>query len=341
MAALPEPQATTAQAVLRWWAAQPDPHRAHLGASLIGAACDRRLWLTFRWAGKEQFDGRMRRLFDHGKREESRVVEELRGIGCEVHADDGQAQFRVSACDGHFGGSFDGVVRGLPEAPKTWHVLEVKTHSSKSFKDLQAKGVQAAKPQHYAQMQAYMLLGDLDRALYYAVNKDTDELHIERVPLDEKFARSLVERAQRIISADTPPQRLSTDPAWFECKWCPFHAACHGQQVPETNCRTCVHSSPVADGAWQCADKHRTITLAQQRQVCEQHRFIPPMLERFGEAVDMDGDAVVYQTPAGVRFSNGAPGWSSADMHAMPAEAIGHETVECIKAAFPTAKVTA
>ena len=49
----------------------------------------------------------------------------------------------------------------------------------------------------------------------------------------------------------------------------------------------------------------------------------------------------VYQTPAGVRFSNGAPGWSSADMHAMPAEAIGHETVECIKAAFPTARVSA
>ena len=50
-------------------------------------------------------------------------------------------QWRVEAHGGHFGGSLDGVALGLLEAPKTWHVLEFKTHSVKSFADLVAKGV--------------------------------------------------------------------------------------------------------------------------------------------------------------------------------------------------------
>lgn len=341
MTALPQPQASTAQAILRWWEAKPDEHRAHLGASLIGHGCDRRLWLTFRWAGKEKFDGRMLRLFSTGQREEARVVEELRGIGCEVHADDGQAQFRVAACDGHFGGSMDGVVLGLPEAPATWHVLEVKTHSAKSFKELCAKGVQAAKPLHYAQMQTYMHLGELERALYYAVCKDTDDTYLERVPYDRAFAQKLVDKAQRIISADAPPQRLSNDPAWFECKFCQFHAQCHGQQFPEANCRTCVHSSPTANAQWECASKRRTLTLAQQRQGCEQHLFVPPMLDRIGEPVDGTESSVTYRLADGSELTNGTGGHSSHQLHALGLDAVTAPEARAIQAHFPGATIKA
>jgi CRISPR/Cas system-associated exonuclease Cas4 (RecB family) len=341
MAALPQPQASTAQAILRWWEAKPDAHRAHLGASLIGHPCDRRLWLTFRWAGKETFSGRILRLFSTGQREEARVVEELRGIGCEVHADDGQAQFRVAECDGHFGGSMDGVVLGLPEAPTTWHVLEVKTHSAKSFKELAAKGVQSAKPLHYAQMQTYMHLGELERALYYAVNKDTDDTYLERVPYDRAYAERLVAKAQRIISADAPPPRLSNDPAWFECKFCPFHEQCHGQRTPEANCRTCVHSSPVANAQWECASKVRTLTLAQQRQGCEAHLFIPPMLDSIGEPVDGTADSVTYKLGNGGTLTNGVGGISSHQLHGLGLEAATAPALAAIAAAFPGAKVTA
>jgi hypothetical protein len=43
----------------------------------------------------------------------------------------------------------------------------------KSFVELVAKGVRQAKPQHFAQMQIYMRLTTLTRAMYLAVNKDT------------------------------------------------------------------------------------------------------------------------------------------------------------------------
>ena len=67
----------------------------------------------------------------------------LRATGAtvlEVDPETGR-QWRVEAHGGHFGGSLDAVAIGLREAPKTWHVVEFKTHSAKSFRDLVAKGV--------------------------------------------------------------------------------------------------------------------------------------------------------------------------------------------------------
>ena len=66
----------------------------------------------------------------------------------------------------------DGVVQGLVEAPKAPHVSEQKTHNDKSFKNVRSK-VCRIQAEHYAQMQVYMHLMDIDRALYQAVNKMT------------------------------------------------------------------------------------------------------------------------------------------------------------------------
>lgn len=341
MAAIPQPSNTTAAAVVAWRERTTDQsHRPHLGASLIGHPCDRYLWLTFRWAGGEQFDGRMLRLFDTGKREEPRVVEELRGIGCEVHADDGGAQFRVSAHGGHFGGSLDGAVLGVPEAPKSWHVLEVKTYSDKLFGELVKKRVREAKPQHWAQMQTYMHLTGIERALYYAVNKNTDDLYIERVEYDRDAAESLMARALRIITASEPPLKLSEDPAWFGCKWCGFREQCHGSEVPEVNCRTCAHATPVIDkpGAlWRCERGQAVIQQPREAHSC--HLFIPPLLARWGQPVDGDEESVTYEAKDGVRWVNGpAPGFASTEIRANPA-AVTDPVAQEAKATFSTARV--
>jgi CRISPR/Cas system-associated exonuclease Cas4 (RecB family) len=297
MVAIPQPEHTTAQAVVQWRAkTTPGGHRPHLGASLIGHPCDRALWYTFRWVATEDFDGRILRLFDTGKREEARVYEELRGIGCQVWADDGTGQYKVSAVGGFFGGSMDGVVLGLVEAPKSAHVLEIKTHSDKLFAELKKKGVQAAKPLHYAQMQTYMHLAEIDRGLYYAVNKNTDELYLERVKHDPDEGKRILARAERIIKSDAPPMGVSTDPAYFECKWCKFYEVCHGTQVPEVNCRTCVAATPdVKQGKWTCS-KGIAMDDGRQRKGCDDHLFIPPLLAKLGEPT----------TPMGLRSSTRA-----------------------------------
>lgn len=318
MSKLPAPQHSTAAAIYAWWEKTIDNSpRAHLGASELGHACERYLWLSFRWAERPEFDGRLLRRFNRGKREEAVIIEELRGIGCEVHADDGGEQFRAHAVAGHVGGSMDAVLRGLPEAPASWHVGEFKTHNAKSFKDLQAKGVAESKPQHWAQMQVYMHMNEIDRALYVAVCKDTDELHIERLHRDKDAGARLMAKAERIVRATTPPARMSEDPAWYQCKWCRFHGQCHGTDAPRVNCRTCVHATPVADGEalpdgtgrWSCArHKHRAMSVAVQAGGCPDHRVIPVLLERFAEPVDADlrANTVSYRNKlTGAEFVNG------------------------------------
>jgi hypothetical protein len=321
VAAIPQPTARTAtvQAIYEAYEKrrEGEPARGYLGASVIGHACDRYLWLSFRWADAEQFDGRMLRLFEHGHHAEPRFVAELRMIGAKVEdvGPDGQ-QFAVQACGGHFRGHMDGRATGLPEAPKTPHVLEFKTHNAKSFKTLADKGVREAKPMHWAQMQVYILLAGLTRAMYLAENKDTAELYEERVHLDKPAAEALVARAQRIIDAGAPPLRLSEDPAWYECKFCPFHAQCHGTEAPQVNCRTCAHSTPTVAGAWHCAHHDGEVPLEFQRTGCADHRFLPPLLERIGKPVDANEAGVAYQAPDGRTFINGSAGWSSAEIRA-------------------------
>jgi hypothetical protein len=312
MAKVPEPLHSTAALIYQAYENDAESgNRPHLGASLIGHSCERYLWLTFRWVEDKKFDGRMLRLFQTGDREEARLVANLRRIGVQVHdkTPDGK-QWEVWDLAGHFGGHMDGAALGLPEAPKTWHVLEFKTHNEKSFKEL-SKGVRVAKPQHYAQMQVYMGLTGMDRAFYMAVNKNNDELYTERVEFDPvEFAR-LKARAERVINASEPPLKISEDPSWYVCKMCDFHEHCHGTAAPQVNCRTCAHSTPVlnGDGQWDCSRVPGTcepdIPLDVQRTGCKSHRYIPILLQNFATQTDYVNGDVIYTDCDGIVFGNG------------------------------------
>ena len=144
--------------------------RPHMGASTLGEKCDRKLWLAFRWAVREQFPGRILRVFRRGNREEETVVEDLRAIGMKVRATGGE-QTRVKF-GSHVSGSIDGIITsGVPDAPKKAHVLEIKTHSKKSWEAVEKDGVEKSQPKHWVQMQVYMHGTGIDRALYVAVCK--------------------------------------------------------------------------------------------------------------------------------------------------------------------------
>ena len=306
MAELPPPPTPTLTAIYTAYEArQGDGFREHLGASLIGKPCARALWFDFRWVTASRFPGRILRLFETGQREEDRLVANLRATGAtvlEVDPDTGR-QFRVEAHGGHFGGSLDGVALGLLEAPKTWHVVEFKTHSLKSFADLVAKGVVASKPQHAAQMQIYMHLTGLTRAMYVAVCKDTDALHIERIEVDPDGATRLLDKAKRIIEAQHPPARISDNPTWFECRMCSHHAACHTGEAAVVNCRTCLHSTAV-DGGWHCARHDRMVDAQEQRRGCARHLFIPDLVP--GTVTDAGEDFVAYRMADGSDWLNDA-----------------------------------
>lgn len=317
-----------------------------MGASLMGHQCERYIWLTWRWVLKPTFPGRILRMFDTGNREESRLLTELRGIGAEVWERDPNTrrQWRVSACNGHFGGSLDGVAKGLPEAPKSPAVLEFKTHNDKSFTDMVKNKVQASKPQHYDQMQIYMGLMEIDRALYMAVNKNTDELYTEWVHFDQERFTTLMRRAEALIESPEPPTKLSTDPTYYVCKSCNFWKHCHGQVAAEANCRTCCHASPVAEGAWHCQHHDGKPDLNVQRDGCSQHLMIPSLVP-YGEAVDGGQTWVAYKhRETGAMFVNGhedikdyGPVFSSKELHNCPGALL--QEMASLKNEFPGSKV--
>lgn len=346
MAQIPESPHQSSVQIIKFYEQLPQTHRPHMGASLIGHVCDRYIWLTWRWALKPDFDGRMLRLFKAGQDAESRFMQELRDLGAqvwEVDPDSGE-QWRVSACNGHFGGSLDGVGKGFPEGPKTPAVIECKTHNDKSFKTLLSKGVKGAKPQHYDQMTVYMGLMDLERALYIAENKNDSAVYTEWVHFDKDVFEIILERAGRLVCTNTPPWRISTDPENFECKWCSMWKHCHGGQAAEANCRTCVHATAIENGAWHC-DKHKkTLSYDEQVKGCDTHLFIPDLIP-FADAQEGGENWVAYRhKTTGDMFINGpeslkeyGPNFSSRELHATNGTLL--PDVIQIKLQFPVSKV--
>lgn len=256
-----------------------EPPRPHLGCSQLGHTCDRWLWLSFRWAVIEKFPGRILRLFERGQQEETRLVQKLRAIGVEL-TDTGAKQRRVDF-GFHVGGSVDAIAdSGVPGGRGKQHVVEFKTHSSKSFNDLDKNGVEKSKPMHYAQMQLYMHGTGIDRALYVAICKDDDRIYTERIKYDSKAAQYLIERGKRITMTERLPEPVSTDPGWYICKMCPAHRFCHKTKLTdEVNCRTCSHVTPLQDGTWRC-ERHQAdgIPVEFQRKGCDAHVLHPDLV---------------------------------------------------------------
>lgn len=167
-----------------------------------------------------------------------------------VKFDKGKMQIRISDCKGHFGGSTDGIA----EHPQYGRFLtEFKTQATgKKFVELCEKGVKLVKPEHFAQMSMYGYKLGLQYAIYMAVNKNDDDLHVEVVELDWKLGEDLVRKAELIIFSETPPNGIGMSVAYFECGWCDMKGICHLNEQPLRNCRSCKHSKPVDNAEWQC-----------------------------------------------------------------------------------------
>lgn len=212
----------TRQAIDEWWKTQGDERDFRLSASVLGDECQRRLWYRLRGAPATEFDGRMKRLFNRGHREEDRFIAALRGIGCAVWGEQQKVMI-----NGEYIGSIDGLVLGLPEAPKSVHLLEMKTANDKNFKAIVKDGKPLFK--HLVQMQVYMHLlgGDVRRALYLVVNKNDDTIWQARIEYDKAFAEAQILKRNRIIALNDPPQRIDDRPEFYICKMCYLRDLCH------------------------------------------------------------------------------------------------------------------
>ena len=311
--------------------------RPHMGASMLGSVCERWMWLSFRWAVQPTFPGRILRLFRRGHQEEMNIIKDLRDIGISVRAVNAQAAVDFGC---HVSGSIDAVIdAGVPEAPQKRHIGEFKTHSLKSFNDVEAKGVEKSKPEHFAQMQVYMHGTGIDRALYVAVCKDNDRIYTERVRYDKEIAKKLVARGKRVALSERMPPPISTDPSWFQCKFCAAHEFCHETHLTKhVNCRTCAHITPKEDSTWLCERFGTIIDVEHQHQgsECDAHTLHPDLVpwkmkdsgEEFIAVYEIDGHDV----------KNGEDAFSSQEL-IDNASGCTNQTIQNMKKIWPGAKV--
>lgn len=286
-----------------------EPPRPHMGCSTLGHVCDRWLWLSFRWAVVEPFKGRILRLFRRGQNEEATVVADLQAIGMDVQQT-GADQSRVDfGC--HVSGSVDGVIMsGVPESTKS-HVLEIKTHALKSFTELEKNGVEKSKFMHFVQMQVYMFGLNLERALYFSICKDDDRIYTERVNFDKAVAEKYVARGKRIALDNRLPPPISTDPTWFECRFCAAHEFCHkSRTTKEVNCRTCAHSTACDDSTWLCEKYDHTLSVDEQRTGCVAHVLHPDLVPW---KYSPSEQGVIWHTPVG-DIVNGEDAYHSTEI---------------------------
>ncbi|WP_338575771.1 hypothetical protein V8J38_11315 [Brevundimonas olei] len=307
MAPLPQ---TTPPTIARIFASLETKQRRDLHPRLSASQlddCERKLWDAFRWCfPPEVFDGRKLSIFETGELWEARLIERLRAAGVQVQEVDPATgeQWRVTFASGHGSGRTDGKLLNVPEAPKTEHVFEAKSHNDKSFKGLLKDGVQKSKPAHYAQMQVYMHLQGLTRALYLAVNKNDDSLFAARIEYDPAEALRLMSKAERIVTSDRRPP--CSCPSYFLKAG--YGCAANEGQMPSRNCRTCIHATAHLDGdaRWSCARHGRDLCLDEQRVGCPQHLFNPDMIP--GEQIDCDeaAERVTYRLGDGSVWVDGA-----------------------------------
>ena len=341
MSAIPESKNLIANLIYGAYEKKAESFREHLGCSLLGHPCDRYLWLSFRWAVATKFPGRMLLLFARGTNEEDQVIKNLKLINCAINERQNRVDF------GSFvSGSCDGIITsGLPGYELHTFVLEIKTHSKKSFDDLLKKGVALGKEQHFIQMQAYMLGLKIDRALYYAVCKDDDRIYTEIVKLDHALATKYVERGKKIAMSDYMPEPLSADPSWYQCKMCNFHSFCHETKLTkEVNCRTCALSTATSDSKFLCSKYDNwEIAAEHQRTGCPGHVLHPDLVPWQRAESDNAHEAVYIIDGQPVR--NGEADervYSSAEIIADPvACAHADETMEELRSTLQSIIVSA
>jgi len=285
-------------------------------SDLADKECERALWFAFRMAFElEAKDGKKARLLDTAKLDQSRLIGDLYRAGIQV-AETGS---RVTALGGHLRGRPQGNATNVPEAPKAVHVILCSTKNEKAFKQIAvgvtsrkdgsvSKGVQEQSPSLYARAQIFMHLLKIERCLFVLENRGTSELHVERLKYDAAHGLQLMAKAERVITSNRAPAKISEDPAKYPCIMCPASSVCHGQAFGRNNCRTCIHSTPQIDDAnqaarWHCARFDKLLTVEDQKAGCPAHLYLPDLVP--GEQIDAGDDWVAYRMADGSTWRDG------------------------------------
>ncbi len=323
MTEIPAPPQPTVDAIMAALEAEEAERPRYEGygisASALGTPCDRQLWLTLRWASdSEPFRGVQLRRFARGNEAETRVIGDLRRVANVQDVDPHTGrQHRFSLARGWIRGKADGIVSGIPDAPKTVHVLEVKSTKAADWRAIKKHGLAAKKPEHWHQLHAGMAGLGYDRGLYIAENADTSELLTERIRLDPEEAARQESRVERAVADHDMPlgmtgeantekqaEKVQNSPP---CRFCNHKALCWSDGWARRHCRSCLHFVFGEDANGHCARFDEPVTPDQQRQGkdCPAHLYLPALVP--GDQIDAnpESETVTYRLRDGSEWVDG------------------------------------
>lgn len=280
-----------------------------LGGSSLGQECVRSSWLGFRWVSPVIVDATGLLAINDGHRSEIVMADLLKGAGggIELWTEDPNKpgkQISFELIDGHFVAKCDGVILGILQAPKTPHIWEAKACNEKKFKALKGaidkhgekNALREWNNVYFIQAQMEMHGVELDRHYLTVSTPGVREIISVRTEYQHDVALRAIETGKRIVYDTRAPARISADPSFFGCKFCDHIGVCHGNELPQVNCRTCAYSSAVEGGKWTCGKWQVGIDYDTQRNGCFAHRFNPETVH--GKAIDVKENGDVHYTMA-------------------------------------------
>jgi hypothetical protein len=197
-----------------------DEPRAYIGASSIGNPCERAIWYGLNKPEDKVITTRQLITFEIGKCLEEMTIHFLLEQLALISP-------WALECNEYplFKGNADAIIVNSEREPIA--ILEIKTAKDSSFNIFKKKGLRLWYPEYYDQIQSYMGMSGINTGYLLALNKDTSELHDEKVDFDAERYKKLVEKAKRIGDARIMPPKINGSPSFFRCKFCFYRNACH------------------------------------------------------------------------------------------------------------------
>lgn len=244
--------------------------RSYLGYSELGGKCKRAIWYSFRWCKLRETSSRMKRLFERGDWEEERIIADLKKIGIEVYGE----QKIIKGLAGHIYGHIDGLAEKVPGFENQILLLEFKTANQKRFDSFKKNGIKKTEQVYYYQAQSYMGRLKLHKCLFILTNKNTEERWPKIIDFDDDEYNKIEHIAFEILSTDIPPDRISNNPTWYECKFCNFKKICHHGNKILKSCRTCKKCVIEDEGVFRCAIIDKSLSLQNQKDACSKYEIL-------------------------------------------------------------------
>lgn len=306
--------------------------RHYLGMSQIGHECWRKLFYGFRNASVKIWEAPGIKATEDGFLQEdvmalrlrmlsyielvtnaSNTVDNILGKDLTGRSeDDKKDQIGFMLLLDHFRGHVDGMIRGILEAPQTWHVWENKACNETKFNKLaklrkdkgEKNALQEWDIEYFMQAQLYMHCANVERHyLTVCLPGGRDYISV-RTEYNRKIAENAIAKARAIIFDNWQlPARMSEKREYFQCKWCEHQGICHDKDFPLVHCKTCRYREPVKNGENMCLLKEEIIPENMLHMGCENHIYNPALIQ--AELIEHQQDCCLYHIPErNIYFAN-------------------------------------